>query len=197
MINDKDKFMAALWNFDPYNEVLPGRIAFSDIDGVTEINGYFLKLELKGPGVMLTRGQRILLERYVREPNKSALVLWGDPGAPTRLWIVGAQGPIDCSQGGVVRIIRDWGQGAALARFPPEFWRAAKKVLGERGVRLPHPSVAAMAETEAPKIDWGHEYATRGLACGPALEAEFAADLKREWEAEQRAGRGGGGNVTN
>ena len=63
--------------FRRLSDCLPGRIAFTDIDAITEINGNMLVLEWKDH-TELTRGQRILFERLTRVCPAAVLVVEGD-----------------------------------------------------------------------------------------------------------------------
>tara|TARA_A100000171_G_scaffold5149_1_gene4267 strand:- start:4502 stop:4915 length:414 start_codon:yes stop_codon:yes gene_type:complete len=57
----------------------PGKTAMSDIDGVIEINGYFMFMEWKGDGGRLHLGQEILLQQLTRVSDKIvAYVLYGN-----------------------------------------------------------------------------------------------------------------------
>jgi hypothetical protein len=60
---------------------LPGRIAFSDVDAITEVNGHFLLLEWKGHQGDLPTGQRIMFERMTALASGRfvVLVIVGDP----------------------------------------------------------------------------------------------------------------------
>lgn len=52
-------------DFGQFYDVLPGKISFTDVDGVTEVGGFFLFLEWKNGGA-LGAGQRIMFERLTR-----------------------------------------------------------------------------------------------------------------------------------
>jgi hypothetical protein len=60
-----------------FADCLPGRIAFSDIDAVTEINGNLLFLEWKEHQRICT-GQKILFERLTRLCPATVLIIEGD-----------------------------------------------------------------------------------------------------------------------
>ncbi len=60
-----------------FADCLPGRIAFSDIDGIAEINGNLLLLEWKDH-LCLNTGQRILFERLTRLCPATVLIVEGD-----------------------------------------------------------------------------------------------------------------------
>lgn len=62
---------------DLFADCLPGRIAFSDVDGIVEINGNLLLMEWKEHQALST-GQRILFERLTRLCPASVLVVEGD-----------------------------------------------------------------------------------------------------------------------
>ena len=63
--------------FHVLSDCLPGRIAFTDLDAVTEIGGNLLLLEWKDHAE-LKRGQRILYERMTRVCPAAVLVVEGD-----------------------------------------------------------------------------------------------------------------------
>jgi hypothetical protein len=56
----------------------PGRINFSDIDGIVEVKGNALLLEWKGEAMPIPTGQRIMYERLSREGMISVLCVAGD-----------------------------------------------------------------------------------------------------------------------
>jgi len=60
-----------------FADCLPGRIAFTDVDGLTELCGNFLYLEWKSHGD-LGAGQRILFERMTALCPATVLVVEGD-----------------------------------------------------------------------------------------------------------------------
>lgn len=60
-----------------FADCLPGRIAFSDVDAIVEINGNLLLLEWKDHQE-INRGQRILFERMTRLCPATVLVVEGD-----------------------------------------------------------------------------------------------------------------------
>jgi hypothetical protein len=61
-------------DFSYFKPALPGRISFTDIDGVLEINGYFLFLEMKSHQNDLPRGQQICFEQLTKESDKKVVV---------------------------------------------------------------------------------------------------------------------------
>ena len=71
-----DEHVARLGEFD---ECFPGRIGFTDVDGLVERNGHALVIELKRPGAPLPTGQRIVLERMTTRMGDDfqAIVVWG------------------------------------------------------------------------------------------------------------------------
>jgi len=56
---------------------LPGRIAFSDIDGVVEVRGNFFLLEWKSHGE-IPFGQKLLFQNFVKFAPATILVVEGD-----------------------------------------------------------------------------------------------------------------------
>ena len=64
---------------EEFSDCFPGKAAMSDIDGVVEINGYFMFMEWKHEGGHLHRGQEILLQQLTRVSDKIvAYVLYGN-----------------------------------------------------------------------------------------------------------------------
>ncbi len=62
---------------EQFADCLPGRIAFSDVDGIVEINGNLLLMEWKDHRHLCT-GQRILFERLTRFCPATVLIVEGD-----------------------------------------------------------------------------------------------------------------------
>lgn len=60
-----------------FDDAFPGKIGFTDIDGIVEINGHYLVLEWKSPHGVVTDGQRTMLERLPDE--FSVIIARGDP----------------------------------------------------------------------------------------------------------------------
>jgi hypothetical protein len=63
--------------FEELNDLLPGKIAFSDVDGIVEINGRALMLEWKGLGVPTPMGQHIMFRRLTMGGNITVFVIEG------------------------------------------------------------------------------------------------------------------------
>lgn len=60
--------------WDEFNELYPRAIRPTDIDGVVEINGSFLFLEEKGPGVPLQFGQMLMFRRLSERPGVTVVI---------------------------------------------------------------------------------------------------------------------------
>ena len=56
--NDKHRL-----KFSVFKDCFPGKISFTDIDGIVEINRNFLMVEWKGTDGPIPMGQRIMFER--------------------------------------------------------------------------------------------------------------------------------------
>jgi hypothetical protein len=63
---------------EEFAECLPGRLAFSDIDGITEVCGKFLLIEWKSSQAPLPTGQRIMFERMTCTGQFTVLVVHGN-----------------------------------------------------------------------------------------------------------------------
>lgn len=67
-------------NIEYFAHALPRKLAFSDLDGIAEVNGHFLILEWKSHGGDIPTGQRILFERLTKlHRNISVVVVDGNP----------------------------------------------------------------------------------------------------------------------
>lgn len=65
---------------EEFAECLPGRIAFSDIDGCVEVAGRFLFLEWKAPGGTVSRGQQIMHARLTELSGAiTVIIVAGNP----------------------------------------------------------------------------------------------------------------------
>ncbi|GAB6184535.1 hypothetical protein [Thermopirellula anaerolimosa] len=102
------------------SDCLPDRIAFTDIDAITEINGNLLVLEWKAH-TGLTRGQRILFERLTLTCPATVLVVEGDAEQMSvisvrMVWCgkIGPPEPADLER--LRQEIRAWAQWAAANR---------------------------------------------------------------------------------
>jgi len=82
-----------LLRFEHVNDVFPGSIGMTDIDGLVEVRGALCIVEFKAPGADLPTGQRILFERFTLQRNTRgnrhnlAILCEGDAPTmtPTRL----------------------------------------------------------------------------------------------------------------
>ena len=63
--------------FSAFDGCLPGKISFTDLDGLVEVNGYFLFMEWKAHTEIPT-GQRILFERLTAFCPATVLIVEGD-----------------------------------------------------------------------------------------------------------------------
>ena len=67
-----------------FHECFPGKVNFSDIDGITELGGSLLVLEWKAPGDKLLKSQRLIWEALTRQCGNHgrrenlAVIVWGD-----------------------------------------------------------------------------------------------------------------------
>ncbi len=104
---------------EEFAECLPGRIAFSDVDAIVEVNDHFLWLEWKSYEGPLPTGQRIMFERMTHgeEGRFSVLVIVGNAETmqvEASAWVlhgkVGARQPSDLED--VKERIRRWAQWA-------------------------------------------------------------------------------------
>lgn len=93
---------------------LPGSVGFTDVDGMVELNGSFLMLEFKGPGVPLPTGQQIMFRRLTRGGRRNCVfVVEGDAHrmdfTVIKAFRGGADGPWEkCTLGGLRRMVSEW-----------------------------------------------------------------------------------------
>ena len=64
--------------FSIFNEVLPGLIRLSDMDGICEINGRLLLIESKSSRAKVPGGQRRLFRNFSEKEGCQAMVIFGD-----------------------------------------------------------------------------------------------------------------------
>tara|TARA_R110000868_G_scaffold305823_1_gene566847 strand:- start:412 stop:819 length:408 start_codon:yes stop_codon:yes gene_type:complete len=72
--NDKHRL-----DFSEFYDALPGRISFSDVDAITEVNSHALIMEWKSRLGNLPAGQRIMFERLTKGKTFSVLCVVKDP----------------------------------------------------------------------------------------------------------------------
>ena len=94
-----------------FADCLPGRIAFSDVDAIVEINGNLL-LEWKDHQE-ISRGQRILFERITRLCPATVLVVEGDAetmevDSIRTVWKGNIEKPVPANVELLRWYIRDW-----------------------------------------------------------------------------------------
>lgn len=63
---------------EQFHDCFPGKINFSDIDGVVEINGRALWLEWKSKGTNIPGGQRIMFTRLTKDETLTVCCVNGD-----------------------------------------------------------------------------------------------------------------------
>ena len=51
---------------EEFSDCFPGRINLGDVDGIVEINGWFLMIEWKGAGGSVGKGQEIMYKQLTR-----------------------------------------------------------------------------------------------------------------------------------
>ncbi|HYW80505.1 MAG TPA: hypothetical protein VE890_13060 [Thermoguttaceae bacterium] len=101
---------------EQFADCLPGRIAFTDVDGLVEINGNLLLIEWKDHQSVST-GQRILFERLTRFSPAVVLIVEGDAETMAVESIaIAYDGRIDppaqADLDGLRKLIREWAQWA-------------------------------------------------------------------------------------
>jgi hypothetical protein len=99
-----------------FADCLPGRIAFSDIDAIAEINGNLLLLEWKDHKNINT-GQRVLFERVTQICPATVLIVQGDAEHMTVISVRtvwrGTIMPVEATDlDGLRGRIREWSQWA-------------------------------------------------------------------------------------
>lgn len=67
----------SLWDWDIVNDVLPGRIRMSDVEGIVEISDQFLLVEGKFPGTAIPEGQARLHAALRRTGVFTVVYIWG------------------------------------------------------------------------------------------------------------------------
>jgi len=82
-----------------FADCLPGRLAFSDVDAIAEVNGNLLALEWKEHRRIPT-GQRVLFERWTAGGPATVLLVVGDARDMT-------VDELACVHGGVISAWRD------------------------------------------------------------------------------------------
>ena len=113
--------------FAVFKDVLPGKISFSDVDGLVEINGNLLFMEWKDHPQIST-SHRILFERLTRFSPATVLIVEGDAESMSvssvRTVREGRIGPeqtadID-SLRAMIKQWADWAQGNPVTLQPAE-----------------------------------------------------------------------------
>jgi len=119
-IQSQTRFMDSLWNWDIFAGCFTNpHVKVSDIDGMVELNGYFLYLETKGIGVKMPRGQEIAFEKRVEDGRSTVIYIFGDRDRPEMYQIVGVMTrPEPCDLAGLRAVLTEW-ETAVLERTAP------------------------------------------------------------------------------
>lgn len=133
MINSPQQYLDSAWNWDFLKGCFPNpRVRFSDIDGTVEVNGYFLYLECKAPGVEMPVGQAIAFERRIEDGRSTVIYVWGEPELPEAFQVLGAmKEPQPCDVDQLVNTIREWSAWADSQPRPealPPCWPVPEHV---------------------------------------------------------------------
>lgn len=81
MIQDLRNYLNNLWSFNEFDTYLRHGCKFSDVDAVTERNGFLLFLETKNINARVPAGQkRMIISSTKRCSNIVWLVIWGNGG---------------------------------------------------------------------------------------------------------------------
>ena len=106
-IHNKEAYFASQWDWACLDECFgETRISPMDGDGCIERHGHVLFIETKRPGVQLPKGQQITLDALSRKPGVTVLIVWGEPGAPERIRVMGNKGQREWEPAGMT-ILRD------------------------------------------------------------------------------------------
>lgn len=108
-IRDRETVAERLWDWEFLNDVLPGKIRPMDIDGIIERKGYFLVLEGKPLNATIKTGQRITLEQLGKRERFSVLILYGEPGRPQEMKLLGYHDEaVKCNKKDVKELVEKW-----------------------------------------------------------------------------------------
>ena len=109
--------------FSDLEDALPGRLGFSDVDGITEVNGRALLLEWKKPGTPLPQAQHIMYSKLTKSDVLAVFVVHGDastrPMTVERLQCYWAGRPgaaYECDLDGLKQRITAWFNWARSAK---------------------------------------------------------------------------------
>jgi hypothetical protein len=108
-IRSRETVAERLWDWEFLNGALPGKIRPMDIDGIVEKNGHFLVLEGKPVGQNIPYGQRLTLERLAAQDETSVLILYGEPGDPEKMKLMGYHDePVSTTKKRVRELVGRW-----------------------------------------------------------------------------------------
>ncbi len=103
----------------------PGKVSFSDVDGIVELGGYFLLLEWKSQGGSVQGGQRIMYQNMTAlSPKFTVIVVNGHPREMTvqsvQVFRRGQASPIEsCTFEQLHERIEAWADEARKRRVRP------------------------------------------------------------------------------
>lgn len=110
-IKNFDAFGEGRVDFTAFNDALPGKLGLTDIDGLMERHGYFLILEKKKPGHIISWGQEITFKALIKLEKFTVVVFWGSERAPQKIRLSTLSGTrfiVPDSSHTLVEIIKRW-----------------------------------------------------------------------------------------
>jgi hypothetical protein len=131
-IRNLEVFVSTLWPYDIFNDCLPGKIKFSDLDGIIERNGSIFILETKrietkvelktvnGKTTIVEResyfvpeGQTIMFDALSKKEDFTIIVVWyKEKGKPEKAKVWGKTDIFDCDLNLLKKHIKDWAEEA-------------------------------------------------------------------------------------
>ena len=100
--------MARLWDWGFLDECFGGtRIKVTDVDGLVERRGHFLLIEAKSIGAPIPKGQAIMFDALVEDPNWHVLIIWGDTNAPVEAMVWGNK-QFEADEAKIQDVVRRW-----------------------------------------------------------------------------------------
>lgn len=107
-IRNAEAWKVGRWDWRWLSGALTDGVSVADIDAVIERGGSFLFIETKALGVVIERGQLLLLQRLARNPRHTVVILRGQLDEPEWMEIVGQHGRVPTSRDEFWTFVANW-----------------------------------------------------------------------------------------
>lgn len=120
-IRDKQKYIDAIMDFEPFNDCFAGKVRISDVDGIVEVRDSFMLIEHKSYKTSwdIPMGQHIMLNNFAKRDGNTVCLLFGDMDGKINVEIrrLGKFRRFSCGIEALKRMFSEWDKCARRRNF--------------------------------------------------------------------------------